>query len=352
MKIEADAKRKVVDRRLARRGISLLEVLITIFVLTAGLLGIAALVPVGFVLNSHATRADRSAACGRAAMREIETRDMLNYKNWFTAAGDPWRPFPHDRRRINPFVIDPLFIAENGDIANSRVFPYNADVDPTLQLTRITLAGLYDPSELALSKALAEQVSMCRDDIIFEPPTGDSEGRPVFVAAFQGDYSWMAMVTPAESENPAPSDPPYQVSTRLDQRRMFTVTVVVFYKRVTVSTGVDTPSERQVQVDIVGRTTILSDVSGTGLLEGLAPNQWIMISGMLKPAADDPKPRPLHRWYRIASVGQAANKNQLTLKLAGPDWPPDTAAVATIVDKVVGVFERTIELDLRSLTSP
>jgi hypothetical protein len=49
------------------------------FVLSVGLLGVAALIPVGRFAIVETAKADRSGACGRAALSEIKVRRMLEY---------------------------------------------------------------------------------------------------------------------------------------------------------------------------------------------------------------------------------------------------------------------------------
>ena len=66
----------------ARSGLSLIEVLASIGVLTVGILSLAALLPVGQVTIFEAIKADRAGTCGRAAMREVIVRRMLDYHNW------------------------------------------------------------------------------------------------------------------------------------------------------------------------------------------------------------------------------------------------------------------------------
>ena len=56
------------DRR-PRAGISLMEVLISTFVLSIGLLGLAALIPVGRFAIVQTAKSDRAGACGRAGGR-------------------------------------------------------------------------------------------------------------------------------------------------------------------------------------------------------------------------------------------------------------------------------------------
>ncbi len=82
--------------RRGRSGLSLVEVLASIGVLSVGILGLAALLPVGQVTIFEAIKADRAGACGRAAMREVVVRRMLDYHTWY----DPYQ---------GKFVYDPSY---------------------------------------------------------------------------------------------------------------------------------------------------------------------------------------------------------------------------------------------------
>ena len=66
------------ERPAHRRGVSLLEVLAAIGVLSIGLLGLAALLPIGRYTIAEATKADRAGHCGRAALRNVVVRRMLD----------------------------------------------------------------------------------------------------------------------------------------------------------------------------------------------------------------------------------------------------------------------------------
>ena len=74
------------------RGLSLLEVIAAIGVIAVGLLGLAALLPVGGVTIFEATKADRAGNCGRAAIRDIVVRRMLDPNNWVNVNGNPTNP--------------------------------------------------------------------------------------------------------------------------------------------------------------------------------------------------------------------------------------------------------------------
>ena len=65
-----------------RSGISLIEVLIAVFVLTFGLMGIAMVIPAGRYLMVEAAKSDRGSACGRAALNDMKIRGWLDPLGW------------------------------------------------------------------------------------------------------------------------------------------------------------------------------------------------------------------------------------------------------------------------------
>ena len=65
-------------RSLAARGITLMEVLISMGVLAVGLLGVAALIPAGRYQVAQGSRLEYASMVGRSALREIEVRGLLN----------------------------------------------------------------------------------------------------------------------------------------------------------------------------------------------------------------------------------------------------------------------------------
>jgi len=68
--------------RRARAGISLLEVLFAVGVLSVGILAMAALIPLGAYELLEAQKLDQSATLGRAAFRDLEVRGLLQPKLW------------------------------------------------------------------------------------------------------------------------------------------------------------------------------------------------------------------------------------------------------------------------------
>jgi hypothetical protein len=146
--------------RLRRPGISLLEVLISMFVLLFGLMGVAAIFPVGSHYASRGEQYERGAALADAAFADLTARGMLQPSAWIY--GDiPPAISNSDFRVMTPsaaglgfsvnnsfgpghaFVIDPMGIAA----ANAQgaapgktdldIFPYSFfnDKNPTGEST-------------------------------------------------------------------------------------------------------------------------------------------------------------------------------------------------------------------------
>ena len=149
-----------------RRGISLLEVLMSIFIITIGVLGVAALLPLAAHLANRGTTADRASVAGNEAARQFLIRGMNQPSNWLLADGiDPDLADPNVPISLNPtdpasplyplgakrFCFDPRGCA-HGVVAN---FPNGG----TVSMPRITLrpqpnadlSGLTLPQRKALA---------------------------------------------------------------------------------------------------------------------------------------------------------------------------------------------------------
>ncbi len=114
-----------------RRGLTLLEVLIAIFVLLFGLLGVLALIPVAMYRMNQALTADRATAVAQAAMEEIKVRGMLDPAMWVRRNSGSWALVTTATFGAS-YAIDPWFIAQTTadatdptafDTANAQSFP-------------------------------------------------------------------------------------------------------------------------------------------------------------------------------------------------------------------------------------
>src|SRR6476660_6965417 len=73
----------------ARRGLSLTEVLISMGILTLGLLGVASVFPVGSYYVQKAEISDKASAIAQSVMSDIMARGMLNPWAWYVMVPVP-----------------------------------------------------------------------------------------------------------------------------------------------------------------------------------------------------------------------------------------------------------------------
>jgi prepilin-type N-terminal cleavage/methylation domain-containing protein len=335
------------------RGVSLLEVLISIFVLSIGLLGVAAMIPVGRFEIVEAAKADRSAVVGRAAMRDVMVRRMAEpmqwtcdttpsyVSMWFSASGAYTPGYEY-------VLIDPLYCSQVG----YGRFPANA----TYGMTRVNLRSGPLSGSTAMDVNAAREIFLSHDDVIFELPKEKGErarlqyrnrstnlidtapgsyNPATAVPDYEGNYSWMVMVSPSPSE--------VALSNATDRYRA-TVSVVVFYKRDLSADG-----EQVAEVAFTGGGLGGGDVQLTATnaahLERLRKNEWVMLCGQNSSLGNT------YQWYRVVAVSNppnAATTLTRNVSLVGPDWSvtnyPNASTRATLIGGVVGVYTRTIEL--------
>ncbi|MBN1591200.1 MAG: prepilin-type N-terminal cleavage/methylation domain-containing protein [Pirellulales bacterium] len=414
------ANRRVFRGENARRGVSLLEVLIAMFVVTLGLLGVVSLIPTGHFAVVESTKSDRAAACGRAAMSEVKVRRMLDSSLWRCPNGTSGAVAA---QYGDAFIIDPLFVANNlpevpGNEMNLAAFPCDGSYPPAYTpffLNRVTLP---------MSASVADRVFTWGDDLLFKVDRGDAEQRtrasyfwaddgstqtgtapyPVLPTDTQlptasGDYqrllqqdakhySWMLTVAPAPSENVLPVGGVFNF-------RKYRVSTVVSYRRDLGYRPLDPgnppsvddmPTERLVNVRLDGGGYGGGDVTihipdncmgsaGADQYEAylkVRPGQWIMLMGLKLDARVPPRPdvsnwqaRRVAQWYQVVAADDVqhdstANAYGRRLTLAGPDWDPTVigdvsgtpGAKAVLVDGVIGVYTKTIELDTAAAWNP
>jgi hypothetical protein len=382
-----------------RRGVSLLEVLISIFVLAFGLLGVAALIPLGRFALVETGKADRSAACGRAGMREVKVRNMLDPARWWNAGGAAMNlqldnsgaafttPTGYTAtqwpNRGQSVCIDPVGTARYG-FGAVATFPFANDTSGLaneVRMPRITLdAGntYHTGGSTVMPVALAQRVFTWGDDLLFEINEDEETYRPerlysldvgtgfgvdpsaAITGEAEGNYSWMATVTPAASEAPL----------GYAEKKTYTVSIVVFYKRdfevvPAPTASVLTPAERLVQAEFQGLGL------GGGEVElrtahspdylNLREKEWVMLCGQTSDERfGSGAVRNVFKWYRVVMTDdepQPDGSDYLTYAtLTGPDWNDDwnvqdsdgdglRNAYAVLLDGVIGVYSTTIELD-------
>lgn len=336
--------------RRARRGVSLLEVLISIFVILGGMLGVAALLPVGRYEMSMCLRADRAGNAGRAALRDAQVRGMLDPNAWCWYGGQMTPPLDM------PVAIDPLGWAAN----LGTVFPVKPPNQVVLSMPRVTLKSFVDtslPQPLLFERArvLADRIFTLQDDLVFDYPsektlrprlllryvdgsTGTNLSPSAATAVRENKYSWMMTVVPAESE--------YDASA--DGRKLYTLSAVVFYARQLTADGEGTCDVDRASLGplIGGGDVVLVGADAVEVKTG----EWILLRGVKGLGR-----RPMYqfKWYRVIAADEfnptAFNgRGGRRLTLAGPDWT-DIASCqvlqAGVLPGAIGVYTETVELE-------
>jgi len=293
----------VVKRIGLRRGVSLMEVLISIFVMTFGLLGLAALIPVGRFAIEETGKADRSGACGRAALREVKVRRILDPVNWSS--------IPGNYADGTPFAIDPIGV--DAGLGNLGTLP------------RISLAG---------NQALLDSIFGWRDDLKFVRPEDGQRPHPAIGTSGllleadgspqdQGYYTWFLTVTPA----------PGELGLEWAMKRNYAVSVVVCFRR-TLEPEPQANVTRFIGGGYGGGGVVLSEA--VKVREG----EWVMLCDAAQ-----------CKWYRVVSVGQIPGSSDTRLRLSGPDWDVNRnpSPRAVIPRSVAGVYSTAVEVERNPL---
>lgn len=395
-----------------RSGVTLAEVLISIGILAVGLLGAAAMFPVGSYFMQKGEVADRGAAIAQAAFADLVARGDLNPDNWraWDAGNSVYQPMGQMMRdwmvsnagvRINDseadfqtqmntaagfvYIIDPLGTAgavrANSGSSSIRTdimaAPMRIPMPPAFAaaefqswpVRRLCTKSMVMGDKLP-SEPVAQSLYTSGDDLAFDlPEEGDrpsqqqvikgqnASGDTVAIARQnRGDYSWMAMVVPTESNarealglNPS--------------AYYFDVSVIVFYKRPIASIA-DTESLVKgyiVATGTGGGEILLDSDPLTDAYDDFKAGQWVMVSGP-HPASTPTEPLFFSQWYRVLTINDAPDNGQAgssgprfdnettqrRIGLRGPDWPWKTAGTPVrvgIFPGAVAVHTKTMRLE-------
>ena len=341
------------------RGVSLIEVLVSTFVLSVGLMGLAVLLPVGRLTIMEAMKADRVGDCGRAALREIKARRMLDSGTW-NAVGPP--------NLQQSFLIDPLGVTNPTGVSatpygvmvtvgtgtptivnNASTFGDTASSGSTMQVPRISL---FPGITAAQATAMAQQVFTWRDDITVSMPEDMTPplplGRPYLGSSasdlnvnYNGDYTWFLTVTPSPGDYNLPGGQitHFSVSIVVCQKRDFTEQVILGIPATFSST-----TGGFMDNGVGGGSIQLPQGSA---LVGVKANDWVALCGqksVLDPMATSTHLVNVCQWYRVAAISDDGT----SLTLVGPDWDVANIASSAIIALgkcVAGVYTTTVELD-------
>ncbi len=356
--------------RWQRRGISLLEIMISIGIVGIGLIGVAALIPLAHHKAAQGVQEDRKSLFGKRDFREFRVRRMdrpgtLRSPAWYCDSPDGGQPqFDSQTGRLirRAYCLDPLLVAARHEQNQPALFMFPAPPagknSGPWNILRLTLLpspeGVPSPQG-TMTLSQAQEVFTLRDDLVL--PQSNNQNLPSQVGYLSlkvggrmvstkmisgGSYSWLATLVP---------DP-------LDLTDAYTLSIVVFQGRNLLS---PVPEEITAQVDpkysmvngLIKDVTLqqLTPTIGEFGLKQLRAGDWILL-GQEFPASPPARPLPLQllKWYRVVTVDESEDTDQLVrhATLDGPDWNVDfikgPPLYAVYLRGVVAVYEKTVRL--------
>lgn len=344
-----------------RSAITILEVLIAIGVVSIGLFGVMAVLPLAVKRANQSTTLDDAAACAANAVDEFQIRDMGRTRNWVNTAGNQIGPATAPGYCIDPLFVAQLHAASAGN--DPARFPYDDQGNAALAMQRISLRsnpGAADPD--MLDPSTADLIFTLRNDLQFSPPDENNrnaveapvqeyivDGNPQ-KRAIQGRTTWFATLNQSGSNN-------WNLSIVVCHNRDFDMTIA--------NDASTVPEQRRQNEHAVSISTFYSNGyrGGDCQLRGPTPesievrtSDWVMLSA--RSTVGNPITR--HRWYRVAASDPAAQQIGPTdwrrdVTLQGSDWNASTPGMGnpqvTFVRNVVAVYEKTIRRDT-GFTSP
>ena len=367
------------DKRVARRGETLIEIMASIMVLSIGLVGVLAAIPFGGFRMSQMTEADNSAAVGRNAVRTIRVNGWAKPDSWLiknpqngsyvsNAGSFLFRNADVDYIDSTvPFVLDPL--------GSVNFFPYAATLTPnggyTTSFVHVSPLpqdenGVYQTYNLPALTSWYGYLFYQQDDLIsgyyasedeteYRPRVETEEksllvGEPPEIPAFSGRYSWLAFVYPKSSSAFA-NESSFSSVTSAD------FDAVVFHDRIVgdekaFAASVDGSGYQGGSVTIDLSTCRDSDnnvANSTGdyarIREQLTLTRYIMLTGpddFSKAGSAGAVYPTVARWYKIANFANV-DDDHVRLTLVGANTPASWANAGTTVTAVfypgaIGVY--------------
>lgn len=344
--------------RPGRSGISLIEVLIAVFVLTFGLMGIAMVIPAGRYLMVEAAKSDRGSACGRAALNDMKIRGWLDPLRWTQIRGVP-RPAAQNGGVAygETFLVDPVFfqIGLAAGTQTVQFFPYSAaasQVPNTRLWPERALARRVSPN---IPRAVAERITTWADELVFSLENEEQRPRQLFqwnngegwafpvlagdgatvgatnypiCAQNEGSFTWAAMVAPVvppavdglwNDPGPPATDVPM---IGVNSITRYEVSIVVFYRRdfycptsteLTSSPDPEIVKERSVYAEISGGgigggdvQLFIADANLPNSYLNVRKNQWIMLKALDRAGGAEFSGNwhmpAVFKWYRVVGV--------------------------------------------------
>ena len=313
-----------------RRGLSLVEILISIFIVSIGLLGVAALLPIAHHDSKQGTLDDLSALVGKHAWRDFSIRRMNDTKSWdFT---DPNGNNPGFESNVI-YVLDPLLITfRNDPDIPDEYGPFDNYNNNNPSFRRISLDYLNQLTFKQAADAALDRFTSA-DDLVFTAAeatqdlptqlyTSDSDARR---RQSYRRFSWLTTLVP----DPTGAD-------------VYRASFVIFHQRSLVPLG-DNEHELE-NFQLVGSVMSYGGVDAElptaknpiSALD-ISRNDWIALAQQTQPAL---------RWFRVMRTAEL-DERMLDVRLEGPDVNLNEWAqpIAVLMKNVHAVYEKTIQLE-------
>jgi type II secretory pathway pseudopilin PulG len=308
-----------------RPGITLLEVLISLGVLTIGLVSVVSLLPAGRSLAVKAAVYDRASALASNAAADLINRGLLRSEKWLKYSEDPSTPTSQF------LVFDPLGPSWFGkDDPQNSLGCLRPDAAGAAQSLTAFLPNASGLPVNPVPPAATDIVFRAEDEPIYSTEDVGNDDPPLpkwspsntapARRAFQGNYSYLA--TLKSSNTIAPYWSPANTAT---------LTVVVFHRR---GEGNPTPSIADATANANGWPVPLSP--GQSVKDLVRPGNMVLwCNNQIAPTAC--------RWYRVLMATEADGRAFITCE--GSDPPAAAGNVLYLFPASVAALEMPVRLE-------
>ena len=371
MKTTRNWKTAPISGRSTRFGMTLVEIMAAILVLSIGLVGVISAIPFGGLRMSQMQEADNSSALGRNAARTMKANGWANPANWWFEAGFTNENSVKSNGNLNltfPFFVDPI----SKSVSPPEFFATTPNGGFDSFFTRVAPTVSHPTfNRMAIQPRHIERAFYLQDDLVYGYANGEDEtfyrprvettdgllgdvGDPNATQPFGGRYTWLATVSPKNASGDF-YDCPKDALAAADYD------VVVFENRVPGDEkafaarlegsgyqGGAVTLDLTSGVDVDNNGLDALDVERT--LEQLETTRYILLTGR-EDIPTNGNFRAFARWYRIANYGVSETDasglpTELRLTLVGPNTPTCWTAAsqpitATFFPGAIGVYSGT-----------
>ncbi|MBQ2848988.1 MAG: prepilin-type N-terminal cleavage/methylation domain-containing protein, partial [Thermoguttaceae bacterium] len=213
MKTTQNLKTAPISGRSTRFGMTLVEIMAAILVLSIGLVGVLSAIPFGGLRMAQMQEADNSSALGRNAARVMKSNGWANPANWRYENGFTNENSVKANGNLNltfPFFVDPISKSVDPPefFATTPVGGFDSfftRVAPTVShptFNRMAIQPRHIERAFYLQDDLVYGYSNDEDESFYRPRVETTDGLlgdvgdPNATQPFSGRYTWLATVSP------------------------------------------------------------------------------------------------------------------------------------------------------------